>query len=379
MTLVFTEFETTPADFYTSVRNALVAGGDWADISPTPLTFTYTSATATNNANFAVSSTAGLVVGQVIVAEPGTAREERRTINTVTSGTAGTVNSNWSFVHASGSTFVTESLVLQATTSRGVKMIVDLRANPSSNHYMAGSFYRDFGASVSSWTDRSDWWLYWKASSGTAAMPLHVTLSASTEHLFLAVEGPRAHEASPVSTQYGSGRQYIFMCDLVPYHAGDTVAAIVAGAPTNLNAATPSYTNNSHQVVISRNAANNTSWATGRLGTIAFATAANTDMYPLQRNCTIDGNTYLWPYVVVDNNEGPRGRLALLYNAGLTDVTYPGDYPDPVATQVTYAGRTFKLFAINKGDGTNNAWGPLGAATQGTAVRRSVVVAIPVS
>jgi hypothetical protein len=377
MAFVFTEFDTNPLDVYNAIKNAVVAGGDWTDISPTQITMT--SSGATSGAALSVTDATGIVVGQAIVAEQGTVREERRKVTSVT-GNALTVDANWSFSHASGTTFKSVDTVLQCTTTRGAKMIVNLQAGRADTHWMTGSFYRDYtGTAPGGWVDRQDWQLFWKSAAATNTAILHVMVSASANHLFVSIEGPRAHEPSTTSVTYGSQRHYFFLSDLVPYHAADTSPVVVGGAPTTATAAASSWTGGSHQGWISRNYANSASWTPCKLASLNVPTVFTAEVFSLQRTCTIDGNNYLFPYVVFDLAEGIRGRLAAPFYAGPTDVSPTNDFPETIGQQVTFDSKKWRIVAANKGDGTTATWGPLGAATQGTTVRRSVAIALPIA
>lgn len=376
MAINYTEFDSTPATIFADLRTAILGSSDWSDISPVPINVTNSVANVTSNANMTLTSAAGLVVGQSIVVEGGGAREENRMITAI-SGNVITVNSNWAQVHPIGSAVATRAMVLRSVSTSGAALIIDLQADLYATHYLGLAFYRDWsGTAPGGWVDREPGYLYWKAQGGTTTMPVHCTVSAGKDHLFIAVEGPRAWEANTTSTTYGSVKNYVFLSEVTRYHANDTTPCAVAGA-TSTNTATAAVTANSHQVAISRDSANTQSWSVGRLTTLTFPTLYSTDEVPGNRVCTIDGQTYLLPYVLFSQSEGIRGRLSRLFYANTNAPSPSTDYPDPVNTLVTFDGVVYKLVPVNKSDGTVNSWGPFGSINQGTAVTRSFLVAVP--
>jgi hypothetical protein len=299
-----------------------------------------------------------------------------RTVTAV-SGLTITVNANWGVVFASGTTFRARSTVLKATSDRGAALIVDLEGEALGTNVIGLATYRAFTGTVpGGWTDRQGYWLYWKVAAGTATMPLHVTLSVGKNHLFIGIEGPRPHEASTTSATYGSVKNYFAMSDLIAYHAADTVPAAIA-IGQSINATSGSTQFNSHQVQISRDSQNTTSWSQGRLASLEWPTIYSTDVVPMNRACTIDGSSYLLPYVLFSEAEGIRGRLSSFFYANSTAPSPFTDLPDPVGVRVEYDGIIYKLLAVNKGDGTNVAWGPFGSIANSTTVTRSVIVAVP--
>jgi hypothetical protein len=376
MAITYSEFDTTPANVVSALKTAILANTHWTDQGVVAANTTSTSATATNNAVVNLTSVDGFTVGQSIVANPGQANEVFRTVTAV-SGLTITVNANWGVVFASGTTFRARSTVLKSTSDRGAALIVDLEGEALGTNVIGLATYRAYtGTAPGGWTDRQNYWLYWKAVTATTTTPIHVTLSVGKNHLFIAIEGPRAHETSAQSTIYGSVKNYFAMSDLIAYHAADTVApAIAIGQSINATAGNIQY--NSHQVQISRDSANTTSWSQGRLASLEFPTIYSTDVVPMNRACTIDGNTYLLPYVLFSEAEGIRGRLSSFFYANSTAPSPFTDLPDPVGVRVEYDGIIYKLLAVNKGDGTNVAWGPFGSAANNSSVMRSIIVAVP--
>lgn len=386
MATIFTRFDTTPANLLVDLKAAILTCTDWADITPTtgiPNT-TQTTSLAVSAGTVIVTSTTGMAAGMTVVFEPGTVREEYRTITAVTNATTFTVP-GLTYAHASGSVVRYAAIILKATTTRGADMIIDLLDGPPTLNYLQVGFYRAHTGAFNGGTDRLGLkYCLWRANAtGTAVttMPLHVTVSATKEHLFFSIEGPRAWETGATSTQYGSLKTYIFLADLVPYHAADTIPAVVvdafnvAGIPSNT-------ANQNHIAWVSRNAANNASWTPGKLATLSFPVCQSTVAVGLQRQCTIDGNRYITPYVFFDDAEGIRGRLNKIYNAGDNGPTTPADNPAPVGESLSYDGGTYRLVSSATSDaGGNEVWGALGAVNNnsGGFNNRTIVIALPVS
>lgn len=376
MTITYTEFDTTPAGLIAALKAAILVNTHWSDQGVVASTTTSTGATAAAGATVTLTSASGFTVGAYLTAGVGTANENAYLIAAV-AGNVVTISGTWGVIFPSGNTFKTRNTVLKSTSDRGAALIVDLEAGAVSPTFtnLLLSVYRQYtGTAPGGQTDAKQYNLYWKIATGTSAMPLHVTLSAGKNHLFISIEGPRSNETSTQSATFGSGKNYFALCDLIPYHAGDAVPAAI-GIGVNTNG--PSTSLNSHQVHISRDSTDTISWSPGRLGSLDWPTVATTDVVTLNRSCTIDGNTYLFPYVVASEAEGLRGRLSSFFYAGTTGPTPVADYPEPVGTKVSYDGIVYKMLAVNKGDGTNPAWGPFGASANSTAITRSTVVAVP--
>ena len=383
MATYYEEFDTTVGGVIAALKSKILGNAAWSAVSPTPVTFTNTASVVSSGTTFNVSSVAGLFVGQRIKVTVS-AVDYRRTITDIT-GTQITISSSIGVTVAASSTWTTETNILKATTTRGADMIIDLQCgnDAAELNRLNVRFWRTMPASYASASvnESVDRFLWWRSSGGSASNVLHVTLSVSKEHLFIAIEGPRMNESNPMSTSYGSPKNYIFFSDVIPYAASDTVPFIVgggSGVTTNAGAAT---LQGSHEVDILRNFVNTASWQPGRLGTVQFPSAQGTDTVWLQRDCTIDGKTYLLPYVLFSNSEGIRGRLTRFFCAGTNAPSALTDSGDPAGSKVSFDGVTYKLIAVNKSENSYPSWGPFGAAgnNSSTGLYRSMVVAVPFS
>lgn len=376
--LHYTEFDTTPQNLMADLRSAILTSTSWSRLTPDTVLLT-TSAATTANATvlpFTDTTPAGLAVGRNIMIDNGATREYR----TITAMTATSITvAAMTYAHSAATQIRWGYDLYKATTTRGADMIVDLSDQPVQPHMMTLAAYRSHdGTTGVGWAQR---WLYWKYTTGTWTMPLHVTLSLSKEHFFLAIEGPRAGEASPASGNYGSQKQYFFLCDLVPYYGtADSVPTVVCGGQM-VNHSDSSYANMSHLAAISRNLANTAWWAPARLQTLEFPQGALGMSLNVQRQSALDSKFVLSPYVVFLDDTGMRGRLSHIFYAG-NSMADNAEVPLPsLNAKVQHEGQWYKLINANRSDGRSerHIWGPLGAANNsaGTIYMRSPVIAVP--
>ena len=387
MAIYYEEFDTTAGGLVAALQSKIVAHAAWDALTPTGVpSFTNTAQIAASSQSFAVSSVTGLFIGQRIKWTVSSVVYTRTITDIVVGTNTLTISTSIGVITPITTTIVADVNLVKATTTRGAEMILDLQAgrDDMDTLRLTTRWWRTMPASYSSANPQAeavDRFVYWRSSGGSLAHNLHVTLSVGKEHLFIAIEGPRWNEAGALNAQYGSGKNYLFMSDLVPYHAADTSPVVVAGASSYISGASAATTQSSHECEVSRNYANNTSWSTGRCASLAFPSVRSTEAINFQRDCTIDGKTYLFPYVYLSNSEGIRGRLARFFNAGMTHPTAYADIGDPVGSKVTYDGVTYKLLAVNKSDSSLFSWGPLGAASNSAAQAAfiSPVIAVPFS
>lgn len=377
MAITYAEFDTTPAGLIAALKTQILANAHWTDLGVTVATTTNSVATTAAGNTATLTSATGFTVGQWITVNPG-ASEVYRQITAV-AGSVITISGTWGSIFAIGTTFKTRGTVLKSTTDNGTDLILDLEGDLGSQYLNVIAYRQYTGTAPGGWTDAKPSWIFWKAASGALNAPIHVTLSVGKNHLFVAIEGPRANETGATSPIYGSLKNYFALSELTKYHAGDTVTnpAISIGAPTA--AVTSTVNNGGHQVAISRDAANTVSWGVGRLASLDWPTVGATDVVSMNRQCSIDGNVYLLPYVMFSETEGIRGRLTNFFFANTNAPTPATDYPDPIGTRITYNGIVYKLVALNKGDGSVAAWGPFGAVANGSAglQMRSIILAVP--
>jgi len=284
-------------------------------------------------------------------------------------------SSNWANI--SGGT----GNVMQATTARGAQMNIDLADAAATARQLQVGVYRLY--SSGSGTDKLVRYICWHLTGGATSDPIHVALSAGQDHLYIAIEGPRAGEPNTDDATSGSERQCLFLGDLVPYFTAEPNPVVVLLA----NATSLSQMDIS-TVYVSRNRANSASWLPAKLGTLFCPnTGTGTSTTPwsgLQRACSADSNTYLFPYVVFEDTAGIRGRLGKVFFAGFiapglaTSVT---DFPPPLYQRLVYNSENYVLVVPHKGTAatwrSRSAFGWQDNGSSQALAGTSPVIAVP--
>jgi hypothetical protein len=242
--------------------------------------------------------------------------------------------------------------IMKCTTTRGAQMVVDLTDAAASTARMQIAFYRTHDGTTG--VDKITRYLNWQAAAGTNV--LHYRVSAGKEHLYVDVEGPRWNETGTPDGNHGGGRQNFAMSDVVPYHAGDTTPAVAVNAQTvdNVNAQTLWW-------MVSRSADNLRSWVTARPMILGYPNAAQSPyFYNRVNKSMIDGKDYLSPYVLFEEVDGIRGRLAKFFNAGWTYGARTGDASPVPGTTLDYGGEGYKLLVPHRGANNFHVWDGFG-------------------
>lgn len=271
--------------------------------------------------------------------------------------------------------------VMTATTSHGAQMAVDLADAAVTSRQLQLGIYRTWASG--SGTDKLVRYLCWRTlTAGATTDPIHVQLSLGQDHLWLAIEGPRPGEPSPDDATNGSSRQVALISDIVPYFAGEPSGVVcVLGNTTSLtNMGSP-------LVYVSRNRANTQSWVPSKLATLTIpGGGGNQPWFGTQRNAQADSNTYLWPYVVIEDTAGLRGRLGKIFFAGmlcpaLAPFVAVQDFPPSVYQRQVYNAENYVLVLTVKcgQSGTDQRTGLGWTAQTGAAggVNAGPVIAVP--
>lgn len=268
-----------------------------------------------------------------------------------------TTSTDWSNITAN---------IVKATTTRGAEMVLDLNKAAPVNNYATVAFWRTHNGSSGS--DEITRYLHWKyTSGGTTSNTLHCMVSASKEHLILQVEGPYSTESNTDNTESGSKRSTLVMADIVPYHAGDTQAAIVAYA--NASSSQSASAGNAF-VAVSRNQANTASWVPATMATVHQFQhqdqTTGTAAHMFQHVAKGDGKTYLFPYVVIENQDGLRGRLNNMYWAGYSRSAVSQEGPGLTeGSIVTYSSADYVIRKFTKALAVSSSqtYTPFGSVT----------------
>jgi hypothetical protein len=247
------------------------------------------------------------------------------------------------------------SNIVKATTTRGADLVVDLAKSAATAIRLGLSTWRSWTGSPGSGTDESSgWFLTWRNSGGATTDTLYCIVSASKEHLFISVEGPKAGDTNAISSTTGSATSTFYIGDLVPYHGGDTVATAVV---VPYNSATLAG-NTSQFAYVARDQGNSRSWVPAIIASVTVPNiAGNATM--MQHYAKGDGKQYVFPVLVFEQSDGLRGRLADCFWAGfengintITNQALPGLAPD---MEFTYDSKTYKVVRAYKFPGASSS------------------------
>lgn len=270
---------------------------------------------------------------------------------------------------------------LKATTTRGAQMVIDLEDAALTNQKMQYAFYTSYDGTT--FGDKKTGYLWMiRTNIGTLATNYYYwRVSAGKEHLFISIDGPKYGDPAGV-LGWGGARQYLWMCDLVPYYDNtlDPAPAYICGGSDWLN----SYSLNvpqGLQVFASRNAANNASFSKGYLQTLA---AWGFNVSPNRKG--LDGKIVLPPWVYFDDIDGQRGRLNNIYSAGYG---LNGDDPNhlalPIEQDLVIDGKTYKVVIPARGNGENQSntmggsFGFISGNDAANEMQHGPLIAIPVN
>jgi hypothetical protein len=265
--------------------------------------------------------------------------------------------------------------LLKATTTRGAQIAIDL--NVANTNPLQRQIVRVFrshdGTTPVGPSDKSIW--YRRSNSGVQAdTPLHVKLSAGKEHIWYSIEGPRAGQPNADNGGNGSLKNDFWICDVVPYFPTLDTSPVVC---VSSNRTGISYDQNVYDGAIYTYSATQ-DYRTGKLGCIHPASAN----YGSLNRKGWDGDLYLSPYTVHEDQYGMRGRLAEIFHAGFNFYDSAEAPIVPNGSRVVYGGKAYKIVAPyrSSGDGYYNEAGSLGYIgniSNAQMADRSVLVAVP--
>lgn len=362
-----------------AVKQAILKQSDWAHLQLSTGTQNTTLTAGASIGATQVQTNTTIPSGSYITIGNGAATPEVR-LTTGVSGSAGAFIVTFAdalvAAYSNGAAVGVGSYV-KATTTRGAQMVLDLAdATPSTTGMQIG-IYRTHDGTTG--VDKLTRYVSYRASAGTNLM--HATISNSKEMIFISVEGPRGGETGAFSASFGSQMQHLVLADIVPYFGGDTVPAVAC-----VGHISQSFSDQTTFINVSRNQGNNSSWVQGRLlsmqTVIAPQVSTNMNGYN-QLFAKGDGNTYLWPYVVVEGQDGLRGRLNQIFFVGFPHVPLvpiAGEGPPTLGETVTYSSNSYRIVAANKGAASSNDnWSPLGAVSNNTSTYMyAPLIAVPI-
>lgn len=246
--------------------------------------------------------------------------------------------------------------IVKATTTRGAEMVLDLNKAAPVNNYATVAFWRNHNGS--SGNDEITRYHHWKyQSGGTTSNTLHCVVSASKEHLLVMTEGPYGPESNTDHVESGSKRATLMLADIVPYHGGDSTAAVVAVAHIS---SSQSATTGNYFAAVSRDAPDAASWVPAQLAVVQSPFSpdmiSSLGTSTLQVTAEGDGNSYLFPFVVVETENGLRGRVNNVYWAGWSKPTSAAEGQGFTENSlVTYGGNTFRIRRCVKAISTSSS------------------------
>lgn len=266
--------------------------------------------------------------------------------------------------------------IVQATTTRGANLAINLSKASATNYKATFEIYRS-GTS----TDPITRYFNYTRSGSSSSSVLHCTLSVWKEGLYLYVEGPRVGETGVDDATYGSIGSSFALVDIVPYHTADTEETVCCvGSTDSANGGSEQF-----HCHVGRNVDATRVWDSAYLASVDRVTAQYDGSNlgggrHLQAYCATDDKVYLFPYLVIENRDGLRGRLNDIYFAGWSSLNYTYESGLAVGQEVTYDSKTFVILPAARGSYTTknfNAFGsvynyyPNNAATPLVAVRKT--------
>lgn len=313
--IVYSEFHSTPAGVAAAIKAAILESTDW-DALPTwyenvGTVSTGTAIGATTTQTTLAAEDAVFKVGDRVRLGAGTANEE---VVVVTSTSSVAINhAATAKAHSLGETVeLVHENTLKATAPSGTQLVLDVGIDRANAYRLPLTAYRVEAGGTPS--DPRDGFLRWygAGSGATTTMPVHVLVAAGPDFVTVTVEGPRTSEPNVESS--GPLRNTAHLGVIETYDDAETVVPLLfvaygtdtAGSPTGYN----SY--------VSRDAADTTSWVLARLGSIAppGGQAGSGSALSSALASTKDGERFFWPFVVCENDNGPRGRLARMFFGG---------------------------------------------------------------
>jgi hypothetical protein len=268
--------------------------------------------------------------------------------------------------------------LVKATTTDGAQMCVQFDDAAATSSQAQFGVYRTHDGTTG--VDKQTRYMRYYRGTGNTAMNLYVTLSAGKEHLYISIEGPRPGDTYTENAAFGGYRHAFCLAAITPYHGGDTVDSVALIGSTATGSSALRMANNLKGVAVSRNQGDTSSWVTAQLLSLTqvdYMLDWGGQYQPLAKG---DGNRYLFPYVVVENQDGIRGRLKSIFYGGLNfSLGYTGGFSQ--GEVVNYSSADYKLVAPYKTDGGSNdrSGGAFGTADNyGTLTfDRSPLVAVP--
>ncbi|HET9656233.1 MAG TPA: hypothetical protein VFP72_12830 [Kineosporiaceae bacterium] len=347
---------TTGAKVQGVIKQAIHASSDWTHVPVAASTSVATAPVAAGAQSCTVASATGIVVGGCLTfwraaAINGAATPECRIVTAVNGTTI-----SWAdpLTCPQGTYQVGDAIgvgmTVTATTTRGAVMVVDLAdAAITAGRMQVGVYNGLSGSTPQNKYTGGGPHVTWKQVLGAATDVVRATVSAGKEHLFVAIEGPRASETNADSTSLGSTKQCFVLCDVNPYYPGQDLApafCLIRNSGT-------SYACNNQNIVVSKDYTGQANWPTGWLESVDRI-SDNAGSATTFNARGLDGSLVLKPWVVMEDAAGWRGTLTRFFWGGRASVLAAADPIPTVAVGMTetYGGVNYKCIAPQRGVGT---------------------------
>lgn len=259
---------------------------------------------------------------------------------------------------------------VSCTAANGAQMALDLiGGGAADNTRIRPKAWRVFAAGTG--TDGWQRSLYWTNASNATTTPLHCKVAAGNTLLYIEIEGPRGGELNNDNVTWGSIKQSVWLAQMTAYLTADVTPAIVFGGSSSYNGSEGANGTNPASYVchVSRNQAANLAWVPARLWTLNPVFMATSVTYHAYQPVASDGNVMLFPFVVMEDVAGYRGRLTDVFYAGSNNSFGDTLSNLTIGQDVTYGGNTYRVTAPYKSNGNNNqnSYGPFGIVTNQNA------------
>jgi hypothetical protein len=240
--------------------------------------------------------------------------------------------------------------IVKSTTLGGADLIINLAKVAGEARGLSTSFWRLHNGTTG--TDESATKTAHTravaASTGTATSdPIHCIVAAGKNHLLITVEGARPGEI--INAETTNVRDFILLSDVVRYRDDDATPCVFgAGRDVAVTAAALPYRTG----LLSRNRAGSAAWRPSLVATMgqpASVAAVNQLVH-----VSDDDIATLYPYLIIDQAEGLRGRLRNILNGGQAYNAISTDVAQIVpGMKFAYGGVTWIAMPILKSPGTS--------------------------
>ena len=203
---------------------------------------------------------------------------------------------------------------------------------------------------------------YATTGAGNLAGNNAYTLAASDSHFFFKIQGPTATEVGAYNYTYGSGHGYFMITSFTPYYTTDNATANQVACFSSHNSSVA--TDFTHLVYV-KLGLSSTSNAVAELVTMRPAVQDIVAVGDLIPNNSALSNVVYWPYVIIEQNDGLRGRLDNVLFASDYNASLAGD-SNPVAAYQLLNTMVIDSITYNLTGGVYlpaaTSYGPLGTS-----------------